>query len=272
MLLSLVLQVRPRSSCRLPATLGNALHAVFLNLVARSDWRVAQELHATRREKPFAVSPLQGEFTTGNGSLYVSSEKDYWIRFTSVDGVLSSLLLELKDSIAEVEIFDEIFEVTGAMTDVSQHPWAGLSTFEDMYSSFVATPTTCSRRISMHFSSPTTFRSGWRNTPLPIPRLVFLHLSQKWNAFSRINLGANISNVIDERVSLSRHSIRTRIFDFGKHRQVGFVGDCEFLIHGESDIPSRVFHLLASFAFYSGIGHKTTMGMGQAKLVRDGTG
>ncbi len=272
MLLSLVLQIQPYRSCRLPATLGNALHAFFMSLIADRDWRLAQNLHEAKREKPFAVSPLQGDIATVNGFLSLSNEKEYWVRFTSVAGVLSSLLLELKDSIAEVEIFEEMFRVIGVRADASEHPWAGQTTFEGMYNSVFATQNASSRKIRMRFASPTTFRSGSKNIPLPIPRLVFLHLSQKWNAYSPINLGPNIADVIDERLSLSRHSIRTTILDFGRHKQVGFVGDCEFLIHGEDNILSRVFHLLSSFAFYSGVGHKTTMGMGQAKLVKNETG
>jgi CRISPR-associated endoribonuclease Cas6 len=253
----------------MPATVGNALHALFFDLVAQKDWVMAHELHAARAEKPFAVSPLQGEFTTTNGFLSLSDERVYWIRLTSIENRLSALLLELKDSITEVQIFGESFRVTRAVADASEHPWAGQTTFEDMYNSIVASPQPWQKKIRMSFFSPTTFRSGRKNIPLPVPRLVFLHLSQKWNAFSRINLGSNIADIIDERLSLSRHSIRTNVLDFGTYKQIGFVGECEFLIHGENDIPSRVFHLLAKFAFYAGIGHKTTMGMGQARLVTD---
>jgi len=270
MLLSLVLQLRPCQSCGLPATLGNALHALFIDIVARKDWGMAHDLHAARAEKPFAVSPLHGDFVSNNGCLWLSDQKEYWVRFSTVESQLSSLLLEVKDSLDEVEIFHETFRVIRATADASQHPWAGQTTFEHMYNSVVASPQPRSHKIRMSFLSPTTFRCGRKNIPLPIPRLVFLHLSQKWNAFSRVDLGSNIADIVDERMSLARHSIRTTVLNFGNHKQVGFVGDCEFLIHGMDDIPARIFHLLAEFAFYAGVGHKTTMGMGEARLVLDG--
>ena len=56
--------------------------------------------------------------------------------------------------------------------------------------------------------------------------------------------------------------------DYAGYRQLGFVGACEFLPH--RGVPAdvvRVLHLLAAFAFFAGVGYKTTMGMGQVRQV-----
>jgi CRISPR-associated endoribonuclease Cas6 len=270
MLVSLVLQIRPRVNCELPATLGNAMHAFFIDLVARNNWVMAHELHAARAEKPFTISPLQGHFSFQDGSIVLDSQKEYWLRFTSIETALSHLLLELNEkSIGEVDLLGAKFAVTKVTSSPDEHPWAGSTTFERMYDGIVASQQPLPRKIKLRLFSPTTFHSNNRSMPLPIPRLVFAHLSQKWNAFSPIHLGSDVANVIEEKVSLSRYEeLRTQMLDFGDYRQVGFVGECEFLIHLEKDdIRARVIHLLADFAFYGGVGYRTTMGMGQARRM-----
>ncbi|MBI3490961.1 MAG: CRISPR system precrRNA processing endoribonuclease RAMP protein Cas6 [Acidobacteria bacterium] len=44
----------------------------------------------------------------------------------------------------------------------------------------------------------------------------------------------------------------------------GFIGTCEYSVgpRAPEDV-SRALHLLADFAFFCGVGLKTTMGMGQ---------
>jgi CRISPR-associated endoribonuclease Cas6 len=104
--------------------------------------------------------------------------------------------------------------------------------------------------------------------PFPLPRFVFLTLAEKWNRHSPVHLGEEIAQVLAERVLLSRYNLKTHMLDFGRYRQIGFTGRCEFRIEAENgDLWGRVPHLLADFAFYAGVGYKTTMGMGQVQRV-----
>jgi len=270
MLVSLVLELKPHQDCELPATLGNALYAFFIDLIARSNWVMAHDLHVTRTEKPFTISPLQGDFSFQDGSFFLDSQKEYWLRFTSIETSLSHLLLELNEkSVGEVDLLGRKFAVTKVTSSPDEHPYAGSTTFEQMYDGIVASGQAFPRKIRLRFFSPTTFRSNNRNMPLPIPKLVFTQLSQKWNAFSPIHLGSDVAELIEEKVSLSRYGeLRTQMLDFGDYRRVGFTGECEFLIHlSKDDIRARIIHLLADFAFYGGVGYRTTMGMGQARRV-----
>ena len=99
---------------------------------------------------------------------------------------------------------------------------------------------------------------------------------------------------------MDRIDSRSQMLDYGRYRQRGFVGTCQFHfledIEGDDsflddDLPApweadledpppvypppvpgpleeerlREVNLLADFAFYCGTGYKTTMGMGQTR-------
>ena len=55
--------------------------------------------------------------------------------------------------------------------------------------------------------------------------------------------------------------------------QIGFTGRCGYTLPAGAGLPPRdeylwrALHLLAAFAFYAGVGAKTTMGMGTARVV-----
>jgi CRISPR/Cas system endoribonuclease Cas6 (RAMP superfamily) len=56
------------------------------------------------------------------------------------------------------------------------------------------------------------------------------------------------------------------MLQFPKHKQVGFVGRCTYLVRG-ADPLAPLLETLAAFAFYSGVGMHTTHGMGQVRWV-----
>ena len=59
-LLSLVVELRPDREMAVPPNTGHIVHGAFLELVGRSDPRLAAALHSPAREKPFTLSWLYG--------------------------------------------------------------------------------------------------------------------------------------------------------------------------------------------------------------------
>jgi CRISPR/Cas system endoribonuclease Cas6 (RAMP superfamily) len=52
----------------------------------------------------------------------------------------------------------------------------------------------------------------------------------------------------------------------GPYLKIGYVGTIEYLAAKHADpLALRVFHLLADYAFFAGVGYHTTMGMGQVR-------
>jgi CRISPR-associated endoribonuclease Cas6 len=56
--------------------------------------------------------------------------------------------------------------------------------------------------------------------------------------------------------------------DFGNYRQIGFVGPCTLgMPRRQVADVLRGMQLLCDTAFFTGVGYKTTMGMGQARRL-----
>jgi len=266
MLLSLVLELKPLNENSLPLTIGNAVHGLFMNLVAEKKPELAEELHSNNKEKPFTTSPVFGNFSYAGRRAFLKKDEIYWIRFTSLNRGLTEFLFESSPSFIgkEITVLDQRFEVIRVCSKPNEHEWAAQSSYEEIYNRWVPVTEPVPRKVAMAFMTPTTFRRGIKNTPLPVPRLFFSHLAAKWNQFSSIHLGSTIADVIDERVSVSGLNLKTKMLQLGAHREIGFIGHCEFIIPVVTgDVWDRIFHALCDFAFYSGVGAKTTMGMGQ---------
>ena len=141
------------------------------------------------------------------------------------------------------------------------------------------------RKLTLRFASPTTFRRtegetsftddqgrayqvAGHNVPLPLPGLVFDSYLQRWNAFAPVALHPDVKRYAEECVAISRYRLQTVLVEFGAARHVGFVGSCQFLallVHDPYWL--RLLNLLAAFAFYAGTGHRTTMGLGQTRVI-----
>jgi CRISPR-associated endoribonuclease Cas6 len=170
-------------------------------------------------------------------------------------------------ALSSITLFTERLPVVAVAKEAKDHPWAGRISAEELYESRMLA-NNLPRSFTLQFHSPTTFRSGGQNMPFPLPRFVFLTLAEKWNRYSPVHLGEKVAPMLAERVLLTKYDLRTRMLDFGRYRQVGFIGRCEFHIEtNKDDLWRQIPHLLADFAFYAGVGYKTTMGMGQVERV-----
>lgn len=275
MLTSIVLIIRPGEDCGLPPTLGNAVHGCFLNLIQGLEPALAVQLHDSKGEKLFTASLLQGPLSTKAELLHLRKGDNYWLRFTSLNLPLSLLLWELSaGSVGRIRLFDAEFQVAKVAKLPEEHPWAGQSSFEELYNNGVALARggKDGHMIGLQFASPTAFRlvDSRLNMPLPWPHLVFQSLAKKWNAFSPIPLWIDWS-AFDRLVTVARHRLETRMLDFSRYHQVGFVGECWYLIDRKaSSRLVQALHTLADFAFYAGVGAKTTMGMGLTRPIVGG--
>jgi CRISPR-associated endoribonuclease Cas6 len=111
------------------------------------------------------------------------------------------------------------------------------------------------------------------NVPLPLLDLVFGSLLDRWQAFAPLALNPDLRRFAAEQVAVARYRLRTRALPFKPGAmQVGFSGECLFVALRRDRYWLSVLHLLADFAFYAGVGYQTSMGMGQARGLRGGTG
>jgi CRISPR-associated endoribonuclease Cas6 len=267
MLLSMVFVLRPLTESTLPLTQGNAIHAWFLHLVRQQEPQLASWLHSQEQRKPFTTSPLQGRLRRQGASALLRADHTYWLRITSLVPDLSACLLTVEAAPPpRVRLFDVEFAVCAVTSQAPEHPWAQRSTYEQLYTRAVERPQAFQHTLD--FVSPTVFRSQGRNQLMPVPRLIFASLWESWHAFAPVPLPPALLPVLSTEVDLLRYELKTQMYDFGSYRQVGFVGPCTFGLPRRQ--PADVLwgmQLLLESAFFTGVGYKTTMGMGQTRWL-----
>lgn len=268
MLLSCVVNLKVHQESLVPPSMGQLLHAFFLDRVRRLAEERAEDLHRAEEIKPFTVSPLWGRVTYQDNRWRLYPGETYSFRVTSIDKELSLWLVEewapsLKE---EVVLAGASFQVAGITVKPEEHAWAGMTAFEEIYNRYIDCQV--DKKVGIYFHSPTTFRVRGNNYPLPDPRKVFLNLLNKWNMYSPVHLGDNFTDYIEANVHPGMYQLQTKIMHFDRYKQVGFTGTCHFNIREQQeDILLKIVHMLAEFAFYAGVGYKTTMGMGQCKKI-----
>jgi len=269
MLTSLILQLQSPTAATLPANLGRAAQALLLRLIGASDADLARELHAGDGPKPFTVSNLVlGK--RAKGSLRIEAGQAGWLRLTGLTEAVGERLLALAaQPPATVEMDGHHLTVMGATLDSAVHPWAGQSTYQALAAPYLlgGQPNPPSR-MHFEFASPTTFRSQGQYLPLPLPELVFGSLLDRWQAFAPIALHPDMRRFAAEAVVLGRYHLRTRGMPYKQGgMQIGFTGEATFVALNRDRYWLNVLHLLAAFAFYSGVGYQTGAGLGQVRAV-----
>lgn len=247
---------------------GGGAHAAFLALVALRDPQRAQLLHDERGPKPFTVS----SFLRNPSALLERREeqpRERLIRFTCLQASLSELLKEAITSgqAAHLVLDDVSFPVLAWYVESGQHPWAAVSTYQELAGRWFLGKVEPPHKIVLHFVSPTTFRSTGRNLPFPLPGLVFGGLLERWNAFAPIRLSMEVHRFAEEALAVSRYNLKTHMVPLAGGRQVGFTGLCEYTALEGDPYGLVGVNILADFAFFAGVGAKTTMGLGQCRRV-----
>jgi len=120
--------------------------------------------------------------------------------------------------------------------------------------------------VDIVFVSPTLFRRSGESLVLPEPDLVFRSLLQTWNSFSPMQFPPHTADFA--ALMIRHHNIHTQLVDFGSYKLLGFVGRVSYLMPREMPrLLRRTINCLADYAFFAGVGYRTTMGMGVCRRV-----
>ena len=202
---------------------------------------------------------------------------------TTLKDELSTALKKsiLKRPAKRLTLYKMDFRVDGVFEGRNENFWADGTTFSYIaQNSANAAP---SNKVRMEFASPTAFRSNGLDVCLPIPGQVFRSLWMKWNAFCPEPMQlhelwpefAAFSILANELTVVNTHHW---IFAEGtRGGATGFTGTVGFQLpdkkriaekwHPYYDGAATVMQSLAKFAFYAGVGHHTTIGMGQTRVI-----
>ncbi|MBG1261191.1 CRISPR-associated endoribonuclease Cas6 [Nostoc commune] len=278
---SLVLNLLPESPIPPQYLTGRHLHALFLTLVSSVDSILGDRLHDSTADKAFTLSPLQINSHLlkggkGGSKLQYSHQQPIpagtpcWWRISLLDdtlfGKLTELWLNLNPNrpwhLGPADLY--ITSIQG--TPQSIQPWANASTYAQLYeeASDAYGGKLRNSSINLSFSTPTAFRQGQYDTTLPTRESVFNSLLSRWNKYS----GIEFTQIAIESIFPSFVNIHTEILADSRSKFIGIIGEVTYKILGAVEpIQIKQINALADFALYTGVGRKTTMGMGMMRRL-----
>jgi len=284
MLLSRLISLTAESSYPILGALGRPAQAWFLKQVTLADPAMASRLHDESGWRPYTVSTLLDENGRPLGAgMWLKPGQECWLRVTTFDESLSGLVEErvLKRLPGRMTLYKMDFRVNGVARRRAEHPWAGESSFSELAQD--AGLKSVSGHARMEFASPTAFSRGGLELCLPLPGSVFRSLWSRWNAHCPESMQVQeawpefAEQCIFIRELTSINSTHWIFADGSRGGSTGFTGTAQFFLPKTKSLPEKwqpytegaaaVMVSLANFAFYAGVGHLTTVGMGQARFL-----
>jgi CRISPR-associated endoribonuclease Cas6 len=292
-LFSFLLRLHPTEPGQIAPGAGNQVQAAFLDMVRQGDPALSDWLHKPNQRRPYTVGLLQGfnhltrtqleEFRTTQQSIPVLPEHTYWLRITMLDATVFSTFartLITRPRALMVRIGTAHFEIsrllTTSDTDANIPTWIAHSSFAELSALRRVQP-----RYTFEFATPTAFSMGQKSWGrllhvFPEPHHVFASLARQWELFAPPHLRMEAAQMTpraladwcEEHLVASLYQLETSYLPSSKFGQAGFQGTITYEVKGMPTAPeAQWLSPLARFALFSGVGYKTTMGMGQARCL-----
>jgi CRISPR-associated endoribonuclease Cas6 len=250
---SLVVELGAAKQGKPPATLNRAIHSCVLNWLSIADSQLANQIHQCQIS-PFCISGL-----IGNRRQPYTLEGDYFLlRIGILDTQLIQPLLKgiEQHENEKIELGKFPFIIRQVYSIPQSHR---LSKLTDYYSLTIYSPII--NEIELKFLSPTSFKQKKQIQLFLAPELVFNSLLRKWNHFSPQALHFP---EIEWNSFVSAFELKTHALKMEGGAEIGSQGWVKYRFQDPEQ--ARIASILAHFAFYAGVGRKTTMGMGQTQL------
>lgn len=269
---SLVLNLVPQSPIYPEFLTGRHYHALFLTLISWIDQTLGDYLHSSSADKAFTLSPLQiqRQHKQHHHTLQFAHQKPIpagtscWWRISLLDDTLFSKLTPLWLNLnpnRPWHLGSADLHITSILgTPQSTQPWANACTYAQLYEQ----ASDRSRTVKFIFATPISFRQGKYDTILPVEECVFRSLLGRWNKYS----GVEFPNLSFDSIYPSFVRIHTEAISNYESKFIGSVGEISYRLLGDVEpIAIKQINALADFALYTGVGRKTTMGMGMTRRL-----
>jgi len=160
--------------------------------------------------------------------------------------------------------------ILGALGAPGSHPWSGYTTLAEL-----AALDHAADSWTVEFASPLAINWGKlpngnrRALTFPMPRIAIAGLRTRWDRLTGERWGIAFEEWVERSIVVSRvHRWRNESFRFQQRDFTGGVGKLEYQALNSSPRANVVhFERLLRLAFYTGIGYKTTYGLGQVRLL-----
>lgn len=265
---------------------GPVLQGMFLHLIEEVDPAVCRRLHDDSQYRPYTLSPLgivskpskkpnsrlpfQGFQWPRDRVLH--PETPCMLRVTLLEDDLFPTFSRyfLSRAAPTFRLGETTFRVTNvAVTADGGNPWSRYTPYTDLIEQ--ASRARQERAITLRFLSPTSFRRGNVDFPMPDPRLVFRSYRARFEEFAQIAFLPDFDEQVEFYTGVARlQRLETTTIRTKKVALVGFMGSVTYTIDRKAP-PDLLFqmNLLADFAFFCGTGRKTTVGMGQTVRMKN---
>jgi CRISPR-associated endoribonuclease Cas6 len=166
------------------------------------------------------------------------------------------------------------FKVEACTMSSAEHPLADQYSYQEMAGQAFFNPASPSRELAFNFASPvyfaTSLHPGQKNdaphsSELPYPAVEYVigSLLERWNTFAPMAFPAEVRRYAVESLVVRRFALRSRTVNVAGGVHTGSVGQISFRSLNYDRYWMSLLHILARYAFYAGVGAKTTMGLGQ---------
>lgn len=267
MLGAAVFYLRAMGAGVLPEFTGRVMHGVFFKELSKLSSSLATYVHQEMNIKPFAVSELVAISNTKIKMHQLCVEKNDVFKWRVV-GLNQFVLQEVLKMTAGMKlqvnkismVVDRIVidgEVESRSGVIDKHELIGVCLEQEDFSELI-----------ISFLSPTTFRVDNMDYPLPLPRLVFSSLAEKWeHAAMPVPIDKEFVRTVAEHVyPKSWNGQSQQIFLAQKRGVRGFQGEFTYDLNALSISDRQMLLLLAKFGCFAGCGRMTGQGMGQIEV------
>ena len=265
-LISIVFPFKAASDTTLPLDNGRIMQGAFLNWFQQGFPELAVKLH-DQFQRFYTVSGIQGDFEKVERWLKIHAGQSAWYRVTVMHAEIATTVLAYASNQEAGPFFeDATLKPQRPLVTEKDHPFVRLTSFAALTelgeTSMASRP--LRPEVVLRFLSPTCFIENEHSLPLPIPSYVFGYLFNQWQTASPQSLPIEDVNNFIHSIHLAYTSLKTQYVDLVKFRRVGFAGLARFGLHPKfPGLYRMLLNLLADFAFFSGVGSHTAMGMGQ---------
>lgn len=274
-LLSLVLELHPvnRSPVSVKPWYGRAAQAKGLLAVRDAYSHLFSKgmhqpnyLRAYTASSLFSDHPLTGLF---------SRDERYFLRFTALNEETVCAFRKATHP-SERLCTGKVINLAGANMQVmaayfspSLHPMAAMTSYNTLWNGMIKQAGRLPPRIQLSFNSPTFFKSTQTAsvTPFLSPQLVFASLAAHWRACSQLEIPALFLEYIKTSIQTLEDDLELVEVNDGRIPRCGSVGSVTYQAANPRSPYWLFAHILARFAFFSGVGKGTASGFGQCMLI-----
>ena len=278
--IAIVLTLTPAQDVTVPAFLGRAAHAWFLEQMRDVNPALNRTLHEPNVRRPFTVSPLWSPGArAAQEHVALAAGQPCHLRITAIaEDVTDVLRAELAPRwrTGTVILAGAPFRIREVADTPEAHPQAAALSYAALREKAEEAPPPT--HVTLRFLTPTTFRRSapkdsqfaarTHNLPFPQPELVFGSLLATWQTFAPAPLPEEVIPFVRDCVVLNRYHLHTEKVTFGSGRRGtvgGFVGTCRFALSCSDAALQRAVGILSAFAPFAGVGWRTSMGLGQVE-------